>query len=115
MKPADFSVTVDGLTKTFVNTNDTQGATSFNVPAGTYGAVETVVDGYKATYGDNCASLQVAPRQTVICEITNEDIAGSLTIYKTVVGGTKEPGDFNFNVAGTTNDGRSVDTPAYHA
>jgi hypothetical protein len=81
-------------------------ATGFN--AGTYTVSETSVTGYVATFSGDCDSsthqvtLSVGDSKT--CTITNNDVAPTLRIVKTVIndnGGNKVVADFPLRINGT--------------
>ena len=102
---SDFSVTVDGVTKSFVDTGEGTGSVAFDdLEAGSYTVVEVEEDanGYKTEYSKLCSdSFEVSVGEEVVCEITNDDQPGTLTLVKTVVNdnsGENEADDFNLNV-----------------
>jgi hypothetical protein len=75
---------------------------------GSYTASEDVVTGYTAgAWGGDCAadgSITLSPGQDATCTITNSDIAPTLTLVKTVVGGTAVVADFQAYINGITVD-----------
>ncbi|MDO8266192.1 MAG: hypothetical protein Q7T41_04605 [Candidatus Saccharibacteria bacterium] len=102
---SDFSVTVDGVTKSFVDTAKDTGSVEFDdLDAGSYTVIEVEEDanGYKTEYSKLCSgSFEVAAGEEVVCEITNDDQPGTLTLVKTVINdnsGENEADDFNLNV-----------------
>ncbi len=73
------------------------------VDPGTYSVIETPASGYATTY-DNCSELVIPEGGTATCTITNNDIAPTLKLIKTVVndnGGTAVPGDFQGQIDAT--------------
>ena len=46
------------------------------------------------------ATVQLQPGEAVVCTVTNDDIAPTITVHKVVSGGTKVAGDFQMTVAG---------------
>jgi uncharacterized repeat protein (TIGR01451 family) len=46
------------------------------------------------------ATVSLSTGESVVCTITNDDIAPTVTVHKTVVGGTKGPADFLMTIAG---------------
>jgi len=94
--PDDFDLTVDGGSVLSGETN------SFD--AGAHTAAETLLAGYAAgDWGGDCAadgSVTLALGQDATCTITNDDVAASLTLVKTVVndnGGTAEASDWTLS------------------
>lgn len=105
LSASDFSVTVDGITKSFVDTGEDVGSVVFDdLEAGSYTVVEVEEDanGYVTEYSKLCSdSFEVSAGEEVVCEITNDDQPGTLTLVKTVVNdnsGENEADDFNLNV-----------------
>ncbi len=50
--------------------------------------------------GTPLASITLTAGESVVCTITNDDIAPTVTVHKTVVGGTKAAADFQMTVGG---------------
>ncbi len=100
---SSFTVNVGSQSSAFANTGQWTGTATFYVPAGATTVSENAVAGYLPTYAKDCAQgvMNVAARQTVICDITNNDQPGSITLVKTVKnddGGKKQVGDFDLYV-----------------
>ena len=49
---------------------------------------------------DTLATVQLQPGEAVVCTVTNDDIAPTVTVHKVVVGGTKVAADFQMTLAG---------------
>ncbi len=95
----DFAFEVDGGSSTsFIQDGaDTlKGKNTLTVDAGSYSVVETgtPIAGYATTY-DNCTDVVVASGATETCTITNDDKQATLTLKKTVSGGTATEADFD--------------------
>ena len=78
-------------------------AAAFN--AGAHTASEVAVEGYTGSvWSGDCAadgSITLALGQNAVCEITNDDVAGTIIVKKVVIndeGGIKTAGDFSFQV-----------------
>lgn len=96
----DFSYKVNGGDSVFFEADGQNDAT---VNAGTYSILEDSVPGYTTTY-ENCTDVVLSSGGTATCTITNDDIAPTLTLVKTVVndnGGTKEVSDFPLFINGS--------------
>lgn len=76
----DFTFSVNGAAAIAF---EEDGQNDLNVNAGTYSVTEPAVTGYSTSY-DNCDSLSIALGGTQTCTITNDDIAPTLTLVKTV-------------------------------
>jgi|GEM_PF-903215 len=84
---------------------ENDGSNDFTKYAGgiTYDITEPAVAGYATTY-DSCTDVTVPADGVATCTITNDDIAPTLTLVKTVVndnGGTKVVSDFPLFVDST--------------
>ena len=100
-----FGAAVEDPTDTFTYT-----AATLEVAPGTYTLAELALAGYEptawtCTNGDGGAfdagSVTVAAGDApVTCSITNDDIAPTLTLLKTVIGGTATPDDFQPQIDG---------------
>ena len=51
---------------------------------------------------DTLATVQLQPGEAVVCTVTNDDIAPTVTVHKVVIGGTKLASAFQMTVAGNT-------------
>lgn len=98
--PNDFLLTVDG--------NSVLDEVAYAVNPGAHTVGETLLPGYSAgLWGDGCdvnAGVTVALGETKTCTITNNDIAPTLTIIKTVTndnGGNLLVSDFPLYIGGT--------------
>lgn len=49
---------------------------------------------------DTLATVQLQPGEAVVCTVTNDDIAPTVTVHKVVIGGTKLASAFQMTVAG---------------
>lgn len=78
--------------------------TTVTLNAGTFSVGEDSVYGYAKSLGENCSG-DIANGQTKTCTVTNNDIAPTLTLVKTVIndnGGTKHVADFVLKIDSTT-------------
>ncbi len=80
---ADFSFQINNGTTTAFEAG---GQNNIAVNAGAYSVSEPATAGYGASY-DNCSNVVIGNGETKTCTITNDDIAPSLTLRKTVVNG----------------------------
>jgi uncharacterized repeat protein (TIGR01451 family) len=98
---SDFSVTVGGVTKAFVEGADPlRGEASFTVDPGDFTVTESTVAGYAASYSGDCQG-KLGSGDAAVCEITNDDRPGTIVVRKTVVnddGGTATASDFSAHV-----------------
>ncbi|MDM7924291.1 MAG: hypothetical protein QUS14_18555, partial [Pyrinomonadaceae bacterium] len=97
---SDFTFQVNGGTAVPF---EADGQNDLTVSAGTYSVVEPAVAGYSTSY-DNCTSLEIPNGGTATCTITNNDVAPTLTLIKSVVndnGGNAQPNDFLLTIGGT--------------
>lgn len=83
---------------------------------GLYNVSETSVDGYFASYAGDCDSsgnVTVVAGETKTCTVTNDDVAGTLTVIKNSVGGDSS---FAFTLSpgsqGAIEDGFGITTVA---
>jgi hypothetical protein len=93
--PASFPLFVDG--------NPVSSGASTTVSAGVHTVSETGMFGYEATFGGDCAAngtVNVPAGGSATCTITNDDIAPTITLIKTVIGGTAAPDDFDLSIDG---------------
>lgn len=92
---AAFPLFVDGLSIT--------SAVATTVSAGPHTVSETGMFGYEATFGGACAAngaVNVLAGTTTTCTITNDDIAPTITLIKSVTGGPAAPDDFDLSIDG---------------
>jgi len=97
---ADYHLFVDDG---FVSTGVTSGVTS-TVPPGTYSVTETGVSGYVASFSGDCdieGTVTIAPNESKVCTITNNDLPGNITMIKSVASGPAAPTEFKMRVDGT--------------
>lgn len=90
-----FVLKIDGVTVTSGNPK--------NVALGAHNVSETGVFGYSATFSGDCNSsgnVTVAAGESKSCTITNNDIAPSIELIKTVLGGNAAPDDFDVSIDG---------------
>lgn len=106
----DFSYTVnDGISIPFEN----DGQNEDSVDSGLYSIVEDAVDGYETTY-ENCEEVFVPNGGSATCTITNNDIAPTLKLVKSVTndnGGDAVAGDWDLTASGNggfTDQGDSI-------
>jgi hypothetical protein len=81
---------------------ESDGENSLTVNAGTYSVTEPSVSGYATTY-NNCSNVIIPNGGTATCTVTNDDIAPTLTLVKTVIndnGGTATSSDFQGRIDG---------------
>ena len=100
---SDFSFSVNGGNAV---TFEADGQNDMIVNTGYYTVTERVVTGYETSY-DNCTDVNVPTGGTATCTITNDDIAPTLALVKTVennYGGTAIASDFRAKI-----DGNNVD------
>lgn len=103
----------DGGTKTvsdfplYINGKAAVSGTAYTLDAGSYTATESGLSGYTATaWGTDCnadGTITLAPGDTKTCTITNNDVAPTVTLTKTVTndnGGTKSASDFTLTLDG---------------
>ncbi len=89
----------DGVETAF----EADGENSSSVNAGTYTITEVTAEGYTTSYS-NCANVVVSNGETETCTITNDDIAPTIKLIKSVTnnnGGTAGVDDFGLTVGGT--------------
>lgn len=87
---ADFSL--------FVGSTGVTSGVSKNFAPGTYALSENGLFGYAASFGGDCdisGNVTIAAGQSKSCTINNDDIPPSITLIKSVVGGTNVPDDFD--------------------
>ncbi|MDX6510824.1 MAG: hypothetical protein QOE36_328 [Gaiellaceae bacterium] len=101
--PHDFDITVDdpGTNPASFPGQDTPG-TLVAVDPGAYSVSEGAHSGYAVSYSAGCTG-SVVVGGTNTCTITNDDIAPTLTVIKTVVnkhGSTATASDFTMHIAG---------------
>ncbi len=83
---------------------ESDGQNDLLVSPGTYTVTEPAVTGYQTTYS-NCSNVSVTSGEVTTCTITNNDIAPTLTLVKTVVndnGGDSAVSDFILKIDDTT-------------
>jgi Tol biopolymer transport system component len=79
----------------------------FRIGVGTYTVSEDSFPGYQGTFGGSCdaaGQVTVVRGENRTCTITNDDIAPTLTVTKTVIndnGGTSQASDFTIAVTGS--------------
>jgi LPXTG-motif cell wall-anchored protein len=103
---SNFTMTISGVT--VVGTASFPGAespgTTRQVYPGTYNVTETGPAGYSASYSADCSG-SIALGETKTCTITNNDIAPTLKLVKTVIndnGGTLTPANFPVRIDGAS-------------
>lgn len=90
----DFSFSVNEATSAAF---EADGQNDLTVSAGIYNVSEAEVVDYSTSY-DNCSDLNIPNGDSQTCTITNDDIAPTLTLVKTVItddGGTATQDDFD--------------------
>ncbi len=106
---ADFTFVVDGGAPVSF---EADGQNDLSVDAGTYTVTEPAVAGYATSY-DNCSQVVIPNGGTATCTITNDDMAGTITLNKTVSGGDAALTDFVPSISGTqVTWGVAVELPA---
>lgn len=104
--PGDFSLNVAGSAPIPASVPGSEAGAEIAINAGSYSVAETAVDGYAASYSDNCSGT-ITVGQTRTCTVINDDAAPGLTVIKHVVndnGGTLEAEDFDIEVTGSSVD-----------
>lgn len=109
--PQDFSFTVNGSQYQF----ESDGENSISVDAGIYNVLEVTHTGYTPSYG-GCSNISIANGETKTCVISNNDIAPTITIIKTVDNrheGNATANDFGLTIGGTSvNSGQTLSVEA---
>src|SRR5213594_3729363 len=103
-EPSAFSGTINGITAAGGNTWSGASTTKTLTGVGSYTVTENTAAGYAASYSADCSST-ISLGQTKTCTITNNDIAPSLTLTKTVrnnYGGTATAAAFTLSATGPT-------------
>lgn len=109
---SDFTINVTGENPSESTFPGSESGTTITLDPGDYSIDENSFGGYEKTLGENCSGT-ISSGQSLTCIITNDDIAPTLTLVKTVVndnGGTLEVADFPLFVdatavnSGDTND-----------
>ncbi|MEX2588474.1 MAG: hypothetical protein WD602_10860 [Actinomycetota bacterium] len=98
----DFTINVSGEAAAPSSFAGSESGTEVAIEAGSYNVTETAVDGYAASYSEDCSG-SIALGEAKVCTITNDDVQPVITVIKTVVndnGGTAVAGDFTINVSG---------------
>lgn len=99
----DFSFSINGGSSVAF---EPDGQNDVTLGAGTYTVTETSVSGYAVSY-NTCAGISLVAGGEATCTITNDDIAPTLTLEKTVVnfdGGTATEADFQGKIDGSDVD-----------
>ena len=102
--PGDFTMTVSGNSPSPASFPG-QGSpgTTVSLDPGAYSVSESGPSGYAKTQSADCSGT-IAVGETKTCTITNDDIAPTLTVCKTVInddGGTAVASDFTISVTAT--------------
>jgi uncharacterized repeat protein (TIGR01451 family) len=105
---ADFHFNVSNggpQNQTFNATTSPDGEKTVSLPTGTYSITEPEANtmGYATSYSSGCTSVSVVAGQTATCTITNNDVAPTLTLTKSVSnthGGTATSANFQGKVDG---------------
>ncbi len=98
----DFTLNVAGANVSDGSFPGSGTGTTVSLDAGVYSVTEDTEPGYTPSYSADCAGT-IGVGQSRTCTVTNDDVAPTLTVIKTVVnnnGGTLAAGDFTLNVAG---------------
>jgi hypothetical protein len=102
--PSDFTMDVTGSGVSDAHFPGTAAGKTVTLNAGSYSVDESGgPSGYAKTLSAGCSGT-IAVGQEKTCTITNNDIAATLTVIKTVVnndGGTATSGDFTMDVTGS--------------
>ncbi len=100
---ADFTLDSGGASDTPDNFAGVESpGVDVTLDAGSYNVTESGPAGYAASYSANCSG-SIANGQTKTCTVTNNDIAPSLKLVKTVTndnGGAKTPHDWTLTATG---------------
>ena len=100
---SDFTMAVTGDSPSPASFSGAESpGTTVTLNAGSYNATESAVTGYSASYSADCTG-SIAPGATKTCTITNDDIAPTITLNKTVnnnYGGTAVSSNFTLKIDG---------------
>ena len=84
MDASDFNLAVSAANASPATFSGDENGTTVTLDAGSYSASETVVTGYASSLSTDCSGT-IANGETKTCVITNDDIAPTLTLVKTVL------------------------------
>jgi hypothetical protein len=85
----------------FVGNTEVTSGVSNDFSPGNYAISEAGLFGYSASFSGDCdlaGNLTLAAGADLTCTITNDDIPPSITLVKSVVGGTAQPDDFDLSI-----------------
>ncbi len=102
LNAGNFTITVTGTDVSNPSFSGDEGGTSVTLDAGAYSVTEGELFGYAASYSTGCSGT-VANGESKTCTITNNDIAPTLTLVKSVVnedGGNNVANDFTGRING---------------
>lgn len=100
----NFTMNVTGTNVSSASFAGNESGTTVTLNAGSYSVDEGAFAGYVKTIGSNCSGT-IAVGETKSCTITNDDIAPTITLIKSVTnnnGGTAGVNDFGLTIGGTT-------------
>ena len=101
---SDFTMNVTGTNVSDDSFAGSEEGTSITLNAGSYSVSEDIVDGYNESIGASCSGI-IANGETKICTITNNDVAPTITLIKSVTndnGGKDGANDFGISVGDTS-------------
>ncbi|MDO8498851.1 MAG: hypothetical protein Q7S44_03635 [bacterium] len=109
---SDFTMTISGVVGGGSFSGEDTPGTDTVVEPGTYSVTEVGSSGYAPNYSTDCSGT-IALGETKTCTVTNDDIAPSLTLVKTVIndnGGTLDANDFNLRIDGVATSSGAAKT-----
>ncbi|MGD8357565.1 MAG: hypothetical protein PVG42_05860, partial [Lysobacterales bacterium] len=116
----DWDLTADGTGANDYTYTTTEWTGGISVGPDTFALSESGPTGYTAsswnctgTGTQNNSSITLALGQSAVCTITNDDVAPTLTLIKSVSGGEASPSDFTMHVTGTGGCGQQDGTADY--
>jgi len=101
---ADFMISVIGSSASPSSFPGDESGTTVTLNAGTFSVDEVQLPGYAKSFSGDCSGA-IAAGETKTCTITNDDVAPSLTLVKTVTndnGGTASATDWTLSATGPT-------------
>lgn len=108
----------------YIDEDDVPWGVAQALDAGTYTLSENGPDGYEASMWvceggtQNDSEITIGVGETVVCVITNDDIAPTLKLVKNIIndnGGTAVPGDWMLTVGGDGGFSGAGDSTIFHA
>ena len=98
----DFTMSVTATNPSTASFPGDEAGTTITLDPGSYEVSESGPSGYSASFSADCTGT-IALGETKTCTVTNDDIAPTLTVTKTVVNAAGgDTGRFNLTIDGTT-------------